>query len=281
LRDAGKIRNDDVARNQAAATLAGLDARTEKNFDKLGASSVAFDIIGQRLLLGGVTALPSHNRPAEGAKVWDRQRDKMLHVSSQTCDGPVAFRADGTPLQLVADVRNRHAVVLWDVAGDRLVREFRLATGGPPEALTAYNHPALVLTADGATVAAAFPRPDKTAALAVWDAATGNLLYQTVDKASALAVAPGRTLLAQGDADGRIVIRSLPKGEILATLKADRAAITCLAFERDRRRKAVQPSAVAGWLLAAGDESGTVTVWDCEARIPRCECRGSSYTPRG
>jgi WD40 repeat protein len=269
---AGKELNSD-----AAALLSGLDARIEKTFDKLGGTAVAFDSTGQRILIGAVTAEHNSGRPGEGAKVWDRQLDRQLHVSSQARDGPVAFRPDGTPLQLFANPKDRHAVVLWDVAHDQPVREFRIATGAPPEPLTPGNHPELVLSSDGAAVSAAFPRPDETASVAVWDAASGDVIFQTVDKATTLALAPDRTLLAQGDADGRIVLRSLPKGEPLTTMKADRAAITCLALQRDRRRTSDQPSPVSGWLLAAGDEGGTVTVWDCEARVQRSVCRGSNF----
>jgi serine/threonine protein kinase/WD40 repeat protein len=261
-------------RNQAAATLAGLDAHLEKPFKGLGASAVAFDATGQRVIIGGVTELRNQRRPGEGAKVWDRQREQMLYTSSQPYDGPVAFRADGTPLQLVADPKDRHVIRLWDVARNKQAGEFRIV---PAEPLAPDSNPELVLTSDGATVAAIFPQSEEKALVVVWDAASGQVVYQTVDKATALAVSQDRTLLAQGDADGRIVIRSLPKGDVLWARNEDRAAITCLAFERDRRRIAGPPSVAGGWLLAAGDESGTVKVWDCGAQMPRSVCRGSNY----
>src|SRR5262249_38133424 len=50
VRSLGKVRYDLDLRNQAAATLIGLDATVAKRYNDLGASSVAFDATGKRLL---------------------------------------------------------------------------------------------------------------------------------------------------------------------------------------------------------------------------------------
>ena len=112
-------------RNQAVATLSGLDARLIKLFTNFSATSVAFDRDGQQLLIGGLT---------EGAKLWNPVTDE-LHISHAIGPGPVAFAGDGTPLHFIAKGQGRF--VLWDVAKQKNVREFEiaspLATGSWPE----------------------------------------------------------------------------------------------------------------------------------------------------
>jgi serine/threonine protein kinase/WD40 repeat protein len=274
--EAAEQGNDLNLRNQAAAALIGLDAQSEKRVVDSDASSVAFDSTGNRLLIGGFPANDSRRTKGEGAKVWDLQRDQVVHVSSQLGMGPVAFRADDTPLQLVANPKDRLTLLLWDVAKDKSLGEFRFPGDLPHEALTEENQPTLLLTPDGSFVAALATLPDQKEALAVWEAATGNLVYQSREAVTALALSPDHAFLATGDENGRITIRAFPKGEQVASFRDDRMAITCLAFQRDRRRRDVQHPA-GGWLLAAGDTGGAITIWDCESGMPRARCPGTDY----
>ena len=52
LRQAARIRVDDTLRNEAATSLIGLDAISAKEFKNQGASSLAFDPSGKKLILG-------------------------------------------------------------------------------------------------------------------------------------------------------------------------------------------------------------------------------------
>ncbi len=56
--------------SEAVASLIGLDVRTSKQFKDFGASSLAFDPKGERLLLGGVTDAKDRKRVL-GAMIWD------------------------------------------------------------------------------------------------------------------------------------------------------------------------------------------------------------------
>ena len=84
-------------------------------------------------------------------------------------------------------------------------------------------------------------------------------------------------MFAAGDEDGRIAVWPLPEGEPIAVLEGRRNRINCLAFGPDpfRRREEARPG--TGWLLAAGENGGTVTIWDLHTRIPRSQFCGSSY----
>jgi WD40 repeat protein len=267
VEQASAIRREARLRNQAVATLEGLDARRRTAVER-DSSSVAFSRPdGRRLLLGG--ANDRHGRPREGATIWDSTTWQVLRTSRQAGPGPVAFAADGTALQLVE--RPGPTLLLWDVEKDRLIRElhFAPAPGRPKEALAlsdAFDFGVMALTADGAFAAAAMATGDK-GTVTVWEARSGKRLFaKTGAPASALAFSPGGRWLAAGGRDGSITIWSLPDGEQAAPpLRATRMIVHALAF------------GLRGRALAAGDSGGTVTVWDWELGRPTAFSYGSLY----
>src|SRR4029077_8254775 len=168
---------------------------------------------GKRLLMGGLSD--------EQAKVWDSKTDELLS-SKQAGPGPVAFRSDGTPLQLIADSQDRLTLLLWDVSNQQLLRSFNFPAKPAQE-------PLLALSPDGVFVAASTTLSDRKGLLVVWDALTGALLHQCTKKATALAFSPDGKYLASGDADGQITTWNLPQREQLGTLSAGRMDIRSLA----------------------------------------------------
>jgi serine/threonine protein kinase/WD40 repeat protein len=263
--EAACLRRDDVLRDQAAATLVGLDARLVKAAEQLDASSVAFDSSGQRLLLGGTR--PRDGAPPEGAKLWNPVTDDR-QASQQIAEGPVAFNPEGVPLQLVPRVEP--SVWLWDVANQRRVQEFLFASKPQqPKALAlarnALGFAVLAMTPDGRRIAAAATTaaPDQET-VAVWDAASGQLLLQEVTRASALTLSATGSHLATGDADGRITVWSVDEAKTMAAFPSAPRTIHCLAFSSDQRD------------LAAGDSGGVVTIWDWARRVST-PCYGSAY----
>jgi serine/threonine protein kinase/WD40 repeat protein len=246
-------------RNQAAATLAGIDANRERVFQH-SASSVVFHPHGQGLLMGGLDKQP--------ARLWDGSLHEPLDVGL-TGPGPVAFTPDGIPLQLA--LNKVGAVLLREIGGNKPEREFKLPTTG--------DVTTLALAPDGTRAAAAIRMIDgenkSKRTIAVWETATGKLLTQLERPASALAFSPDAMILAAGDDDGTLTLWKLPEGALLATFRADRASIMALSFGPDPRRQTDMEK--TAWLLAAGDGSGTITIWDVQAKIPRANCRGSSH----
>jgi hypothetical protein len=177
---------DDDLRNQAAATLLGIDARLVKPFREMAASSVVFDAQGKRLLIGGTPAYQQY--PAEEAKVWDSETKVVLHVSNLKEAGPVAFGPDSVPLQLV--VREGPSLLLWNVVKQEAVAKFAF----DPEqgrvvqlALNAHRFPLLAMTADGSLVAAAAISADQNGVIVVWEGLSGKRLFQMPAQATALA----------------------------------------------------------------------------------------------
>src|SRR5262249_21183512 len=102
---AADIRRDQELRTQAAALLSGLDLERVGRFDAPGASSLAFDLGQQRLLLGGTTREP--------ARVLDLRSGSIIQSAQQPGAGPVVFRG-GSAVQLTSI---GSALVLRDLAG--------------------------------------------------------------------------------------------------------------------------------------------------------------------
>ena len=54
--------------------------------------------------------------------------------------------------------------------------------------------------------------------------------------------------------------------------------VSCLAFGRDPVWR--DDDSVPPWLLAVGESSGLITVWDLHGHRPRSTCRGSEFDVR-
>jgi len=266
VREVAQGQFDATLQAQAAAALAGIDARIVKAFD-FETDALAFDRSGQRLLLGG----------ADGrVRIWDGAD------STRTLDpkgkGAFAFRPDGSAVQLIIATDGR-SLELHDLEKGLLMRSFK----PPIEGASAIR--ALAITPDASLVAAMARRLDASgryaedaSTLAVWESDSGRLVRKIEgSRVSDVALSPDRTLFAAGDEDGRISVWPLPEGEPIATLEGRRNQVNCLLFGPDPLRRNDVPRPGTGWLLAAGDSGGTVTIWDVNARATRSFCRGSSY----
>ncbi len=279
VRQAATIRTDDALQLEAAGCLAGYDARVIQEFKDFGAASLAFDRDGRRLLIGAVTDAKRHPDPDKPlpARLWDFSTRTMTTFSAAAM-GPVAFRGDGTPVQLVPGTeKDGLAVILLDLPRNKPLSRF-IAPGGATFDLTKGD---FTLTPDASVVAAYLQRRDKGQVLVAWDSASGRTLG-SIDldiPVRCIAVSPDGSLVAAGQEAGRIVVRSPATGRTVATLDNGRNRLNCLSFGRDvRRPEPTGPGPDAPhWLLAAGDSGGTVTVWDLNRRQIGSYCLGSTY----
>ena len=253
------IRADSMLRDQAAATFAGLDARLVRHLEGTGASAVAFDHEGKRLLIGGLE--PDAHQDGR-AKILDLTSDKPPVSRGLVGPGPVIFRSDGTPLQLV--VAPEGGLVLWDLDRQRVVTRIVLPVGSTPGALA--------IRQDGSTAAASITQADGRGFVLVWDVEPCQLRYQFPGKATALAFAGDGDLLARGDEDGRIEVRTLRDGTQVAALSQGRNTIHGFGFTRNPRR---DQQGNRGWLLGSADSGGTILVWDLSTKYPIARCNGS------
>jgi len=268
VEEAAKLGTDADLRDQAAACLQGLDVELEKRIEK-DSTSVAWDAKGQRLLIGGYS---NRSGPTEEAKMWDSNTG-LTYDSGLPGSGPVAFRPDDTPVQLVA--KDDGSFQLWNVDKKRTLSTFSFP-GSAKHLLQSDEGPPLVLASDGTLAAAAATMSDQKSLIAVWNAASGKLLWQFPVTASALAFSPDNKLLASGDEDGLVTLWSITSGEKVAKIPNGRNAIQSLAFSSDSRLVGEKDTLVHG-RLAVGDAGTLVTLWDLPLRRPIAHCRSSRY----
>ena len=260
--DAGSLQG------QAVASLAGLDARVSKRIP-YPAAFLAFDPRGRRLYMAG---------PERPGEVWDAENDRREPFSPPG-DGPLAFRPDGTPCQLDWSPDDPGAVQVHNLGRAGVVN--RLATpGGLRTRPHAWN-----VTPDASRVGACLRSDGGEAVVAIWDGVSGRLVRAVeTGRADGLAIAPDGSLMAAVTGVGEVTVWPLPGGPPVATLKARDVRLNCLAFGRDPVRPEARAGAGSmgskvgsGWLLAAGDAGGLVTVYDLRTAAPRSYCRGSHH----
>ena len=261
VRQAAQIRADDALRDQAAAALAGLDARLLAQFEVEG-SWAAFDREGRRLLV---------DLSKGGVGSWNGTRARIETVASDG-DGPVGFRADGAAVQFV---RNGDGVFAIRDLGKRDAMRALNAVPGLPSVVDARQPVWQTLTPDGAYAAAAVGGGDGKATIAMWRTDSGELLLSCQANASALALAPDGSMLGVGGDDGAITVHSIADGAAIALPRDDRAAIKSLALHRDPR--VTDRGGGRGWLIAAGDAGGTIRIWDVAKGQLRARLSGSEY----
>jgi serine/threonine protein kinase/WD40 repeat protein len=277
---------DPQLQGQAAAALEGIDAHVIKTLP--GAAHVLeFDPGSKRLLIfrGGVDET---KKPWFRTTLWDRTTYRTL-VERDLGAGVLAFRPDGTPLQL--------SWVYGDLPKSKLFTKLRLFHVTSGEILREYRSPleglshlrAIALSRQGSRLAAvALPVhqnggaliPDgDTTTIAVWDAASDKPIQTLKHKATQdILLSPDGRLLAAWDTEGEITVWTLPDGKELRRFRVGRAPVLCLAFGRDPVWH--EDGSAPPWLLAVGESHGLVTVWDLRAQRPRSVCRGSKFDVR-
>jgi serine/threonine protein kinase/WD40 repeat protein len=277
--EAAEIRKDANIKNEAAATLRGLDAFREKEF-KFDTSWLTFDSEGDRLLIGAAPAVSQHRPTTQGAKIWDLKKADLSGSSKQTEGGPVAFRRDGTPVQLVPG--EKLSLQLWDVTGGKTLQEFRFSAPVEKEGMklagSAVGFALLAATPDSSRVAAAAVGAKETGAVAVWDGNSGKRLLEVPQQATALALAPSGALFAAANREGDVTVWSLPEGKVLGQFRVIRTQVNALNFSADAASTSVPDgmSQMKGQ-LAVGGEGGHLGIWHLHDKMTVSLCRGSRW----
>jgi eukaryotic-like serine/threonine-protein kinase len=249
-------------RDQTVATLSGLDAVLLLWNATTGASSLAFDSTGAKLLLGGLD-------PKDGQD----PRSKLLDLITgeiQTLEGAgpglVAFSAEERRLQL--SLVGPRALRLRNLARGTDQARFDIPDPKTPSTSAPEAVKTLVtaLAANGTRVVAAGEE-----AVHVWDGATGDLVVSLPGKFGALVFSPDASLLAAGDDAGHVRVWSMPGAVPMAEFRQGHAPIKCLAITRDPHRS---PDGSQGWLLAARDSGSGLVIYDLTDKTTKTGLRG-------
>jgi serine/threonine protein kinase/WD40 repeat protein len=272
------IRDDDRVRSLAIASRRGFDAHVADSISP-GGSSLLFDPTGRRLLIASVS-----RKDYGGADRGSTLRDlttKAQHVTKIRGNGPVAFRSDGTPLQLAHD--DSGTLRLWDVARERVVAEFTIPTMAAPGPEPAYHQGLIAydraMAADGSRVAASIKDPEGRPWVFVWDGVSGRLIHRLAGRADRLAFSPDGSLLAGGGEAGKIHVWAIPEGVEVSSPWQGHLTVNRLAFGRNPGHASgmdrVRHERDRDWWLAAGDWGGNVTIWDVATGMLHVRCKGA------
>ena len=260
LRQATAIRTSKEARDQAAATLAGFDARLIGTIPS-DAFAVAFSADAQQLLVNGASK-------GGGLQRTDPSRPAGLSIVRSTLPGtgPVVSRPDGTAWRFETNLQGQ--IIIQDMRDSSLIRTLEFPSSPATDRVATSVQIGLIsVTPDGALVAA---KTTGSAAgtpptVLVWNGETGALLHRLVADVSCLSFTPDHSLLAGGETTGRIRFWSSVDGrEVRAPLEpasdGKGRAVTRLAFAR--RPIYPEPIGLERWTLASGDATGLITLWD-------------------
>jgi WD40 repeat protein len=265
LARASQRRPDDELRDQAAASLEGLDARVAKSFRDRPVNYLGFDPQGRRVLVDG----GGHGH----VEIWNVQ-SYQINTLTSTNSGPVWFASGGSPRQLA--YKGRGVFVLLNPEDGRTLQEFHFPGVPAGEDLALQ---ALTLSADASLCAASVGEltNETESKIAVWETATGKLVAQATEARAVLAFSPDNTCLAVGDDAGRVSVRALPSlTNVVVAFHQDHTPIHCIAFARDPSQ-AADGLAKYPWLLATGDAGGTINIYQVALGRLKSICRGSQY----
>jgi hypothetical protein len=153
--------------------LIGLDAGIINTLKNCDSSQVIFDHHRKRLLLRGTS--DSLGRPQEPARLWDSTTGQF-QTSELAGDGPIAFRGDGTAIQLVP--KDLWTFDLRDVAQRHNVGTFHVSSEGKPEPMAGSTYPMMSLSTNGSMAAVCTKVAAESWQLMVWETASGKMIKE-------------------------------------------------------------------------------------------------------
>src|SRR5262249_26526110 len=157
---------------------------------------------------------------------------------------------------------------LFNVTSGEVLREYRSPLEGDSRL------GAIALSRDGSRLAAVatpvrrdgdgfVPDGDATT-ITLWGAASEQPIRTLKHRSTRdLTLSPDGRLLAAWDVAGEVTVWTLPDGKELRRFRVGRTPVSCLAFGRDPVWH--EDDSAPRWLLAVGESSGLVTVWDLGA----------------
>jgi len=261
IREAAGLKRDEALRDLAVAAQSIPELTHVEEIPGTGASFLAFNADGSRLILGGLA--PDHGGDGK-ARVWNLPEKRFLKECRPMGEGPVGFARDGTALQVVAP--GDREVLLRDLDHDRIVAQFPWPGPPPPDLLA--------MTPDGSRLAAA--ASGASGRILVWNSCSEEPLKSMAASPTALAMSPDGSLLAWGDERGNVRVQSILKQGPPLIVPSLGNRILALVFGISPRRE-IDGRPI--WRLAVGDAGGAIEVSTIQGQTLRadCTCRGSDH----
>ncbi len=282
LEEANAIRPGDDLRDQAAATLVGLDATRvyehpipyPPQSGNRGVGRVVFSPDGSRVLAAGWSTPTEKGIDLSPALLWDGNIANKPSASTRPGGGPVAFPDADSPLQLVhPSGAIGKSMTLWNVGTNTAVLDVPLPEPGFVGAAA--------LSPDARFAAASFVpnskdgKPGESVTL-LWaidrTAATVKKLAEWPGASTVLAFSPDGQVLATGSNAGEVIVRSTADGKLVLQFAEGALPVTALGIGKNYRRSSDDRAAPVGpaakWLLAVGSQGGDLSVWDLRAAMP-------------
>jgi len=248
------VRADREVLEQASAMLAGFDTPLIKLHTDVGGSFGAFGPDGRAVIAGLGT---------NAAMLMDTNGDlTMLPV---TGEGPVCWPDTDVPLQL-AVVSSQ--VVLREALTGVVRRQFLQLDAAES---SSYSRPLLALAPDGRNAAAAV-----NGNVLVWSAEAAESVGELPARATALTFSPDGSRLGVGEEDGTTRVFFVPglTNEVVVVRATRTTPIRALAFVRDPLTPYDRRRDPNSWLLAIGDQSKAINIWDLQKRQSPIPCLG-------
>jgi WD40 repeat protein/predicted Ser/Thr protein kinase len=269
-----RTRPDLEIRNQMADTLRGLDATVRERWEGFEDLQIATSPPGSHILIPCKmwSSDPGSNASVPRLRVWNYQTGQTNEFRLRG-KGPVALFSNAMPIQLVVSPTNRFSYEFWNLAENERWREFTMPLETPPDGSSlASVKPKHQFSADGRLVALIEPLSPTTGMICVLETATGRPLLQAglpyAWKITAAAFSPDGSFLAAGATDGYVSIWSLANGRQWRSLRDSSAEIRSLAFHRESRSDSAATNDT-GWLLAVGDSSRVIALWEIATSVVR------------
>lgn len=258
--------------DELAATLSGVDLSLVASTTDFGGADLDFSADGKQLLLAGASEIA--NKPVRKARIWDWRTNRVTMTSPQGGIGPVRFSTNGQAVQasIHDDGKAIHCV---DVGQGTSLAAIDWPLGEERRVVGSRARLPVALSNDGQYLAACV-NDAGTTMLAVIEIETNRSILRVPCNAHSLAFSPDGKLLGTGDEDGRVAVWTVSDGKLAAKFDAGRRVVQSLAFAADYRRRDL-PAGTWPVLLAVGDSTGTVSVFDLADGSVRSRLQGGQF----
>ncbi len=251
---------DLVWRSEAVAALGGMDAQLELYWKAHPARSIAFNSHGLHFVVGG-PSLPSRWVALAPERVLAETKPGALAVGFGDADQPIELREDSQGELVVVSLKDSRELC-------RLQEPLERETSRLPEASDTPDG-RYRIAQQGTAVAGI-----RHGRMVVWNLPSGDVRWSRPTETAVFAWDNEGQIVALAEKSGEIQIcRTGGDGEDFRLPASRRADLTCLALGRDPVRP--EGSGRPGWLLAAGDSGGVITIWDLTRRVIHTPLLGS------